>query len=111
MTKAYELMEHHNNIVRGISKFLHLSILNDLNKCKKLGETDISNDIPPELKNHISHKDLYLIQCYYAANATLFVTTEREIFDFLSHFSQFDIKCALRDDFLAEYLGEKGAEF
>ena len=54
-----------------------------------------------DLLDRTPEKDRYLVSVYLSANADLLVTTDIPLHDSLS---QSDVRCRMRDEFLANYL-------
>jgi hypothetical protein len=98
--KAYKLMKHPNRIIRQCSKFLHLSILPDSNKCLRISQNELKN-LPEEVKSQSPTEDLYLVETYYSVDANALITTDQKLLKALANTI---IHVELRDDFLKNYL-------
>jgi hypothetical protein len=103
MKKAYALMCSSDRVVRSLSKFLRLEILQDPNVCWLLNPEDLPV-LADELVEGTPSDDLYLIRTYIASSATRLVTSDVPLHDALT--GRTDISVQLRDDFLKEYLPE-----
>lgn len=99
MQKAYDLMSCTN--VRALSKYLHLAILRDIEKCRLLEQSEV-RVLPDHVRESVPEEDVYLLESYYAANANALVTTDQKLRDLLS--SHGSVAVRLRDEFLREYL-------
>jgi len=101
VTKAYNLMKHHDPLVLEIAKLLHKGILLDLSKCLQLNRHDL---IPlPVALQHIELKeDKYLFDLCHSANADLIVTSDTRLIEKVALIEE--IRLALRQEFLSEYL-------
>lgn len=100
--KAYELMTRPNPLIRSLSKYLHLVILRDPQKCLLLEQDDVK--ALPNISETVPQDDIYLVEIYYSANASTFVTTDEKLYQALSAIQNMNVK--RKEDFLKEYLEE-----
>lgn len=103
MEKAYELMTYGNPPIRTFSKYLHEVILRDPKKCQFLDQNEIKT-LPEDIRRLVPQKDLYLVETYYSVDASVFVTTDKPLYEALSTAQNPSISVRLRDDFLKQYL-------
>ena len=101
--KAYKLMKREEVPLRKISKYLQEVILLDPQKCQKLHQDQVEA-IPEPLREVAHHKDIYLLETYFAADASALVTTDVKLHKAISDAQGANITIRLRDEFLAEYL-------
>ncbi|MGH7772227.1 MAG: hypothetical protein ACREQA_08300 [Candidatus Binatia bacterium] len=99
--KAYGLMTQPDPLISKLSKYLHVAILLNSQKCRLLSSDDL-RELPDNLKNLVPADDLYLVEIFDSANAKALVTTDKTLYQSLSTAQIINIR--LRDDFLKEYL-------
>lgn len=97
--KAYGLMKYTDPESRMISKFLQ-RILRDPNLCRIVESAEVP-ELSEDVKQRTPPDDVYLIETYLAADATVLVTTDHPLFD---AFHNTSISIRLKDGFLEEYL-------
>jgi hypothetical protein len=100
-SKAKRIMKEADAKVQVMSKFLHLAILIDPEKCTYL-EADNVGPLPPELAEQIPADDAYLFQTALDGDASTIVTTDIRLVGVAASAGQFGIRIQLRDDFFNE---------
>jgi len=107
LDKAWKLSRHGSPKQLEYGRILFGRIYVDPRKCHHLYKNEVKS-LPEGLKELIGPKDQYLVETYCSVqDVTLLVTTDKKhIFDALFG-SSWDIKAALRDDFLNDYLGSR----
>jgi len=101
MDKAYKLMKHTDLELRRISRYFHLNILKNPQKCRILNNLDIQA-LREEIKKQIpEEKDYYLAEIYFSCKADLLITTDKPLYDALI---KIDVNIKLREGFLKEYM-------
>lgn len=101
MDKAYELMKYPDPPIRTLSKYLHLTILRNPQKCTMLDPGEIT--LEGKDLSGIPQEDLYLFQIYYSTQADALVTTDERLAQSMPC-TNADVIVRLRDEFLKEYL-------
>ena len=99
--KADELMGHGDFRIRTLSKLMR-SMIFDLSKCRILQPEDVEAAAPQDAITAAPEEDVYLIQTYYAADADLLISTDRDLLEAFE--SCQDIHVMHRDAFLNDYL-------
>ena len=98
--KADELMRHGDFRIT-LSKFMR-SMIFDLSKCRILQPEDVETAAPQDVIAAAPEEDVYLIQTYYAADADLLISTDRDLLEAFE--SCQDVHVMHRDAFLNDYL-------
>jgi hypothetical protein len=89
--KAFDLMKRSDDpAVREVSKFLHLQVLRDSQKCRLLSQENLC-PLPCALR----HDDWYLVQAYLTAKADAIITTDESLKEVLS---SHNLPVLLRDE-------------
>ena len=97
--KAYDLLTLAEPHLRNTSLQFH-TLIKDLNRAIHPWMAQLE-PILADLLDRTPEKDRYLVSVYLSANADLLVTTDIPLHDSLS---QSDVRCRMRDEFLANYL-------
>ena len=78
------------------------SMIFDLSKCRILQPEDVETAAPQDVIAAAPEEDVYLIQTYYAADADLLISTDRDLLEAFE--SCQDVHVMHRDAFLNDYL-------
>jgi hypothetical protein len=82
--KAFDLMKRSDDpAVREASKFLHLQVLRDSQKCRQLSQENLC-PLPCALRQIVKPDDWYLVQAYLTAKADAIITTDGSLKEVLS---------------------------
>jgi len=102
-TKAFNLMTVSTPPVRILSKFLHLSILQDSLKCRYVEAEEIQ-PLPWDLAEQIPNDDAYLFQTALAVVAPIIVTSDVRLIERVATLArERGVQMRQRDEFLAGY--------
>ena len=99
--KSHDLMTHRDIRVESLSTLLQ-SLIWALDKCLVLQPDDVTDAAPQDAITAAPEEDVYLIQTYYAADADLLISTDRDLLEAFE--SCQDIHVMHRDAFLNDYL-------
>jgi len=98
--KFWKLCKSSNIAVTGIVKLYHLSLRQNLDRCRTLKPEEVAA-IPPHLANETNADDHYLLETQLAVPGAILVTTDGALREAVIRAGY---PCLLREDFLDQYL-------
>ena len=99
--KAYKLMKHPDTTIRGVSRFLHLKVLQNQLKSQLVSPGELLQ-APDDVRKVTPESDRYLVDLYFTVKAAQLITTDTVLHGNLTASQK--VKVEMRDSFIRAYL-------
>jgi hypothetical protein len=99
--KAFRLMKQTDATARGVSKFLHLNVLQNQLKSRFVALGDLK-PAPDDVRAATPDSDKYLVDLYHTVDAAKLITTDTVVHSNLAALRK--VKVQMRDPFIQAYM-------